>query len=233
MTKAPIFPCVGGKGRLRGWIAEYMPQRISGVYCEPFAGRGNVFWLMSQRYTPTGWRLNDLHQYPFFMCLARLDQDAIPESAADAIALCGASRDARVVLSSFLWWSSTFTLAKSPGANWNAAVARQRIGQAKAILVATGPTITCDDYMRTLEALGDGDFAYIDPPYIDTKTCRAIDHRELIGALENARFGWLLSGYRSHLYAKHLGEPLAIKSLAMSVGSNRGRRTECLWRGKL
>ncbi len=38
-AKPPIFPCVGGKGRIRRWVAEYVPFQAD-RYIEPFAGKG-------------------------------------------------------------------------------------------------------------------------------------------------------------------------------------------------
>ena len=42
--KVPGFAYPGGKVRLRKWLVSMMP-REGRRYIEPFAGRGNVFWL--------------------------------------------------------------------------------------------------------------------------------------------------------------------------------------------
>lgn len=56
---APFFPYPGGKARQRRTIARFLPENAS-VYAEPFAGRGNVFFIAKGLVEAWHWRLNDL-----------------------------------------------------------------------------------------------------------------------------------------------------------------------------
>jgi hypothetical protein len=64
------FSYPGGKARLAPALVEMMP-RTGGLYCEPFAGRGNVFFHAAQVLKFERWQLNDRKQAPFFRAIKR------------------------------------------------------------------------------------------------------------------------------------------------------------------
>src|ERR1035438_5680299 len=63
------FTYSGGKMKLSKYISPFMPP--SGrIYCEPFAGLGNVYWNIALTSEYEAWRLNDIRTHPFFCALA-------------------------------------------------------------------------------------------------------------------------------------------------------------------
>ncbi|HUW57522.1 MAG TPA: DNA adenine methylase, partial [Planctomycetota bacterium] len=77
MFKVPQFNYPGGKVRLRKWLVSMMP-REGGRYVEPFAGRGNVFWLAACCLKFQEWWLNDIYTKPFFDAIRDVDVVDIP-----------------------------------------------------------------------------------------------------------------------------------------------------------
>src|SRR5262245_33277210 len=82
-ASAPKFPFQGGKSWLRDWLVPYFPRHIH-AYIEPFAGRGNVFWLACQVCKCEYWWLNDLKMAPFFKAIMEVDPDSIPRRLSKA-----------------------------------------------------------------------------------------------------------------------------------------------------
>lgn len=61
----------GGKCRLAKTICSFAPQ-FGGTYCEPFAGRGNVFWTAAGILKYRRWWLNDIGTKPFFDAISKV-----------------------------------------------------------------------------------------------------------------------------------------------------------------
>ena len=82
-----------------------------------------------------------------------------------------------------------------------------------------------------LKDLGEDDFCYIDPPYIDAEVGKAyqpgdLDHREMVEILVRAKFRWMLSEYDHPLYREAFGEPI----LQQETETRHGKpRYECVW----
>lgn len=75
--KIPSFRYMGGKARLRKWLIEHFPKK-GRTYLEPFAGRGNVFYLACQKLDFQNWQLGDI-DISFFCSLLTSDLDQLPE----------------------------------------------------------------------------------------------------------------------------------------------------------
>src|ERR1035437_7415276 len=61
----------GGKVRLAQTIVSFLPKR-GRTYCEPFAGRGSVFFAAASRLQFKHWWLNDIATAPFFEAMLRI-----------------------------------------------------------------------------------------------------------------------------------------------------------------
>ncbi len=76
--KIPTFRYQGGKARIRARLVELFP-RSGGLYVEPFAGRGNVFFLARTCLSFDGWILNDLNSVEFLTALIQANLEDLPQ----------------------------------------------------------------------------------------------------------------------------------------------------------
>ena len=114
---------------------------------------------------------------------------------------------------------------------------------AQEIMRKTNPVLTDKLYWQENEEtdlswLGQDDFVYLDPPYINAKVLayknNTLSHRKMAEDLKNAKFKWLLSEYDNQLYRDIIGPPFATKDVQLSVGFETTllsqRRIECVWK---
>ena len=243
----PGYAYPGGKKRLRKTIVGFMPQR-GDTYAEPFAGRGNVFWLAASALQYSHWHLNDLRTAPFFEAILthgntiqvpehtreEFERNKIASMYGDPIA---------ALLEPYLTFSGAGYAAgyRSAIGSPTQAGYERTLRSAHQILIQTQPQITSLDWKCAASELGQGDFAFYDPPYLGAKVhgygVGDLDHAELVAELKNAKYRWLLSEYHNPLYVDAFGPPFWTKNVQLCSTNflhnrdhGRARRVECLWR---
>jgi len=116
---------------------------------------------------------------------------------------------------------------------------QRTLRQSGVILLQTQPTITDRDWREVVADLGDDDFAYFDPPYLNATVHGYrgddIDHWELVEKLKNAKYRWMLSEYYQPIYVEAFGQPFWQKQVQLCATNflddgGKERRVECLWR---
>ncbi len=240
------FPYSGGKMQLVKYIKPHMPP-WGGIYCEPFAGLGNLYWKMALTSEYEQWRLNDIRTHIFFRALAthghivkvppRSHEEFLRQKAAFKL-----GDPAAILLGPYFSFNGGFYgkgRRKDKG-SIGAASYEARLRMCHSIVTITQPTITSLDWKLVVADLGPDDFAYFDPPYANCKvgSYRAddINHEELVEELLKAPYRWLLSEYEHPVYAR-LGRPFWRKEVQLCATNFRNnkdhghaRRVECLWR---
>ena len=95
------------------------------------------------------------------------------------------------------------------------------------------PVVTDWDWTKVVGRLGPNDFAYIDPPYLTSRTRTYseddIDHERLVWVLKKAKSRWILSHYLHPVYLSTLGDPFFSQEMDLFVAKAHDVRTECLW----
>lgn len=207
MAKTPAFRFMGGKARLRNWLTEHFPKTGS-FYCEPFLGRGNVFFKAIEVLNFDRWILSDIDT-SFIEALRSIDVSEIPDT---------------IVKSDFPYWrernrqddplaavlAPRITFAgKGYAAGWNSGhtyqgkLYRPVCQLAQDYLKRSNVSVIQSSWEQALYAIDNitDAFAYLDPPYLNTVACyENIDHQHLIETLNKAECRWAISGYTSELY---------------------------------
>lgn len=245
--KTPTIPYPGGKARLAKTIVAMLPAN-GGVYVEPFAGRGNVFWAASTRLDYAGWWLNDIATAPFFEAIRdHGDTVRIPERSREAyrqqVANYRQSKSPKsLILEPYLTYGGGgYTRAGFGGKKSASATGYQTtIRNCHTILSVTDPKITDVDWKdMDLESLEHDDVVFIDPPYYDADvraySSKGFDYEALVQLLVNAKFKWILTEYYQTFYAKALGKPcrevgVQLASASFTTNGGKERRTECIWK---
>jgi site-specific DNA-adenine methylase len=252
----PTFQYVGGKAKAARLFVAHMP-RSGAVWCEPFAGRGNVFFrarasgLHYQR-----WVLNDSTTAPFFRAL--LDPDImgqIPRGITRELARALNRRalegdPAAWLISCRTAFSGTPTRKGRSGDpslrmynRGGFARLKTTVRRARRLLKAEPPAeIHADDALEWIQKSRNGWFLYVDPPYLGCPRdlyprCDGGDawHRKMINLLLSAASRgakWQLSGYRTECYVELLGEPSFTYNdhrLSGKRGGKAKRVVECVW----
>ncbi len=248
------FGYPGGKYKLSLELMRYFPKN-AGVYVEPFAGRGNVFWCVAHhiRHQFTGFWLNDIKTAPFFWLLkgstpAELKDYVLGDTGyeypgEEEYQWLSAHRNTprAVVMESFLtfsgggWGAGYCCCGKSTG---TVEGYLDKVLTAGRVLRDLDMRVTALDYSQVLEQCGPRDFVYLDPPYMNTSvrsySSTQLCHRSMVNTLLGAKYAWALSEYLKPRYLMSLGPPIAKWSQRLSVtGSEMSavdrRRVECLW----
>jgi site-specific DNA-adenine methylase len=239
----PTFFYPGGKARFAPWIVGMM-SHAGGVYVEPFAGRGNVFFQAALTRHFRAWHLNDIQTWRFFMALKGYDGQPVPISSSDNYYkywdLFKKGDPFAIVLEPFLTYAgSGYGLGPCNDA-LDPEIYRYKLLNARDSLVRTNTTISGLGWEYVLNDLGPNDFVYFDPPYQGT-TQRAynefnippIDYHKLISVLLAAPFKWILSEYPNDFYLNSLGAPKGYREVHSGVSSQKNihqGRLECVWR---
>lgn len=202
----PAFRHMGGKARLRKWLVSNFPTG-GRIYCEPFAGKGNVFFEAKQRLNFRIWTLCDIDTR-FLVSVRLAELDLLPESVSkEEFAFWKGSNG---FIASLIEPRITFAgkgyLAGYSGSS-GTHVGYSGESYRKVCLAArellNGATISQQDWKLTLTSpeLGPKDFVYLDPPYLWTKANYPnINHEELVECLNSASYQWALSGYDNKIY---------------------------------
>jgi site-specific DNA-adenine methylase len=239
-----MIPYPGGKSRLAGTICSFAPPS-GGTYCEPFAGRGNVFWTAAGLLTYRRWWLNDTRTAPFLQAIRRLgDKIDVPYRTRNDG--CGTKElykryrdedsDEALLLEPFLTYSGSGYHSGGPrgdGAGAGSARYTRVLRECHRIMHAVRPTVTNWDWEKVVARLGPGDFALVDPPYLNSNTRTYseddLDHERLAWVLKRAKFRWILCQYLHPVYLSGLGDPFWSKDMDLFVSSAHETRTECMW----
>jgi site-specific DNA-adenine methylase len=231
-------------------LVSHFPRQ-GRCYVEPFAGRGNVFWLACQCLHFEKWWLNDLQTALWFHALARVNPADIPDVVAkeaqslwQARALAG--DPLALVMEPFLTFSGLgygkpywFTGRRQGPSIKTTPGLVQSLQRASGMLLGLGVRLTGWDWQAMhLETLGPQDFVYLDPPYygISVATYHAgqVDHQALARFLAGAPFRWAFSEYDQPFYRDILGPPRSQHQTrqTMAPGNTRKgqeQRCEFLW----
>lgn len=242
----PSFAYPGGKARIRNWLVRRMPLK-GRRYVEPCVGRGNIFWLAAHVLDFREWWLNDPLTARWLEAIRDVDIDAIPNELSRALVEMywrnstkkRETDDVAVALETLTLWAGGGREI-NPRCHQKSIVGfKRRILRARSIMRSHRPRITSEDWRSCgLKLLTEDDFVYIDPPYMNA-TIRyytdKMDHEALLRHLVGAKHLWLISGYPSELYNRHLGAPDATRKVKRSVcitsKVNKADTisTECLW----
>jgi site-specific DNA-adenine methylase len=244
-TSIPKFAYPGAKVRLRKTIVSFMPTTCA-TYAEPFAGRGNVFWLAASTLPCSNWWINDTRTAPFFQSLisigSTLDVPAHTREEFERLKTASKHDDpAAILLAPYLTYNGAGYAAGYRQAEGSPTQSRYEstLRRAHQILIQTKPQITALDWKVVASDLGEGDFAYFDPPYIRAQVHSYrpsdINHLELVDELKSAKYRWILSEYPNDLYLEAFGPPFWTKDVQLCSTNFRDdagkeRRVECLWR---
>jgi len=233
----PTFSYPGGKARMAKLLVSLMPP-TGGRYLEPFAGRGNVFWVASVELDYREWHINDIRTAPFFKAIQTHGLELVvpPNTRMEYLERWAAYKTEcpyAIMLEPFLTYSGGgfgkggFRTNEKGGAESSGF--QQSIRMAHHILNAVTPRVTAVDWVQTVKELGPDDFAYFDPPYLDAHvtaySASDLDHRQMVAILREAKYRWLLSEYDHPLYREAFGVPLQFPA-----ANRHGKpRTECVW----
>jgi site-specific DNA-adenine methylase len=230
----------GGKVRLAQTIVSFLPKR-GRTYCEPFAGRGSVFFAAASRLEFRRWWLNDIATAPFFEAILSVGSAVqVPPRSKEEYyrqwALTRQGDKRAIILEPYLTFGGG---GYGRGGFGNKKGASQSgytkiIRECHRLLHSTAPRITALDWQDMgLERLTGDDVVFLDPPYPDADvrsyTDGTVDHEALVDSLLKAKFRWLLCGYLHPILCR-LGEPLWAKEMKLlSIRGEQQPRTECLW----
>ena len=225
-----------------------------GKYVEPFAGRGNVFWLACHLLDFEEWWLNDPWTARWFEAIQDVDMNSIPNELTEILVRLHKrdaidqrdSDDVSVALEPMTMFSGGTGGGTGRGgcsASWKRHASlipfKRRLSSARGIMRSVLPRITALDWDKCgLDELSSQDFVYLDPPYEHANKniyfYDTVDHRALLMYLAGAPHLWMLSGFTSPLYKKHLGDPEARKAIRMTMDHHnkpggRKMKMECIW----
>jgi len=242
--KVPYFTYMGSKYTIRDVLVHLFP-RTGRRYVEPFAGRGNVFFLAKTQLDFETWALNDLYSARFLRAVRNVQ---------DYSSVIGLTL--QEVFNSHRFSCSEFTTVLEPlfgfggnGQRWGFSkrlVQKNMSEYAENCLAARSLLLEAEISERNwqdvidLKTLGPDDFVYLDPPYMNSHPAAALGYKEirhtpLLEMLQTAKFRWALSGTMSGLYISKLGFPQYVFNLKGKTINNKKRRTaaferkECLW----
>lgn len=233
----PTFRYIGGKARIRDWIASFIPSE-GRIYIEPFAGRGNVAFYVIATKDFGRVILNDVTTWRFFEAIREVNILDLPDETdidAEMFETFRASPFDPVAIlleHSLTFGGMGYALSSSmPQGDWNRRYTRRtfekKLLAAKELL--SGVEIKREEWWRLdYKSLTEEDFVYFDPPYYERDELykRSISHEALVELIESLKCKWALSGYANELYLSRLGTPT---KLVRNHETGRHPVVECLW----
>lgn len=247
--KTPGFAYPGGKARARQWILDHAP--ISGRrYIEPFAGRGNVFFLARTTLDFREWYLNDRSTYDFLRAIQTKAHtfptnwygigtreqynyfSRLPPTAPDYSVALMAEPPLTFAGGG---WDAGFNDSSKHKDRFCFGRYRETLQVAQNLLHSV--KLSCDDFTAFLDSLDleSNDFVYLDPPYMGTNNKGyddiGLNYPRFAERLARAKYRWVLTEYANSFYTQYLGRPIAEReTISRSDTSNSLKRTEYLWR---
>lgn len=234
----PAFRHMGGKARLRKWLVSHFPDGDSGLYLEPFAGKGNVYYEARRRLRYDRWALSDINA-EFLFSVLRADLDSLPE-AVDRSDFETWKNNKRLIATliepriTFAGKGYGHGFSGSSGTHVGYSGPQYRRVCEAARVLLQDVDIQQLSWEQALDVFRPS-FVYLDPPYYGTNASyKNIDHGALIQRLNGATFDWALSGYRNSLYDTKLDFRCRFEYERNSEikSSNSGKREaviETLW----
>lgn len=216
-TNAPHFKYRGGKAILRRTIVRW--AKLNGItYIEPFAGRGNVFFLMERIARFKRWIINDPTTLDFFNAIMRYDGRELPYlDKKQGLELMDANPEQFNLMEPVL----TRCGGQARLGDSITGVRGENLGEFRLRLLSAKQSL-----QRTLVQGSDGvdllekwhndstAFIYLDPPYLRSKvgvySDRSVDWYRMFRLLKSARAKWLFSHYPVPEVVEALGPPIAI-----------------------
>lgn len=234
--ETPGFRIQGGKSHIRDWVVGHLP-RSGNRYIELFAGRANVFFLARQRLMFQQWELYD-KDASFLLALQTSNLDELPTFVTKEDFLYYRESDepvAALLAPEITYAGNGYARGNgfSPQYRYEKYRDRCQAGQdlLRGIKIQTAHWEAFD-----FGGLTDQDLIYLDPPYLDTiATYENIAHFKLVGILNELKTPWVLSGYNSDLYDRHLKHarkfdyPRNLQLVAAAQGFRKDT-IEVLWR---
>jgi len=243
-------------------IAGLLPE--GNRFVDVFAGRGNVTFAVMQLNDFQQYWMNDLQTSLFLVGLRSSNIFKyfgwpIPDFK-DGHSTTMWKRRGLGLDPKYPWTSHTAMLEAYlcfSGGSWRKAGVRglsstrggvsqngfeKNVRMACALMTIHPTRITKRDYRWVLNQLGEGDVAYLDPPYHSSCDVRAynnsmLDHRQMVSILKDVPYKWLLSEYEDPIYTDVFGPPFhrvevqrVIKSNAGERGKKSHRAVECFWK---
>lgn len=230
---------MGGKARLRRWLVSLFPK-TGYTYIEPFAGKGNVFYLAVQMLIYDYYILNDLDN--FLYILKQYDCHLLPEKINKlnfAYWKKKNNKTSKILEPRITFAGKGYQAGFSGSSGTHVGYNKEKyVTNCKiATQLLQKANIYRCDYLNLLLSLNitKDHFIYFDPPYHNTKTCyNNINHEELIKLINKLNCKWALSGYENELYEKKLKykNKYIFERNSEIKSSNKGKRisvNEVLW----
>jgi site-specific DNA-adenine methylase len=243
------IPYPGGKGRIAPQIISLLPKE-GGLYLEPFAGRGNLFWAaVEQGLQYRRWWLNDIATAPFFEAIKSHGRNVrVPARSRQEFERQREAYERNdptaILLAPHLAFSGGLYESGVKGGSGcgdddggcSSAGFQQTLRDCHKILRRTQPKITGLDWTQLpLDKLPDDSVVIFDPPYPNARvkaySDAIIDYEQLVDTLLRAKFRWLLCGY-PHPLLHRLGSPIWARDmqlLCVRIKAGQEERNECVW----
>ncbi len=214
LVDLPFFPYRGGKARLRRYIVRWC-QTSGTTYCEPFAGRANLFFLMKGFATFQKWHLNDIQTIPFFQAIKQYGGEHLPTlSKEESVILFESGDPLSLLLEPITFWAGGLASKTSATGNRGHDLDeyRRKLLLARDLLV--GVDLTCQDAVDVVEEYSPDPqaFLYVDPPYqgasVGIYKEGMVDFPRLFRLLHSAKCRWLFSEYLHSNVIENLAPPL-------------------------
>jgi len=202
LLDAPGFAYRGGKSRLHNFISRWIPKN-GNIYCEPFAGRGNVFFLSILFSNYNKYILNDNQTIPFLTAINEYDGRKLPVLTKDDIKEMDPNDPLLLLMEPILYWAGGLKSKTSAIGyhNHDLVAYRNELLKAKHLLLQDSvelSEIDAIECMKKYESENDV-FMYLDPPYLSGRVGRydydSFDRSTMIELLQDAKYNWLLSEY--------------------------------------
>ena len=203
--KTPAFAHQGGKVRMRKWLIDRFPTE-GRIYCEPFAGKANVYFEARKHLSFDHWQLNDIN-LTFLQSLRLCNPHSFPIDPDFNLLRDDESSTARVLEPKLSFCGKGYQAGKGNVKCYDRDRYRLNAKKAQVLLRQARLSSTSWDQIKW-NSLQEHDFVYLDPPYLKCNQVSIpyenIDHEALVRMLNQAKFKWALSGYSNPIYRKHL-----------------------------
>lgn len=234
-TDAPYFAYPGGKAQMRNYISHFIPPEGS-TYVEPFAGRGNVFFLISCLCNYDKYVLNDIRTIRFFKAIKNWDGCELRKYTKEEVKLEIASTgisNQLAVMEPLLTWGGGMYESTNATTYRGHDLARYAESLHIAKVLLEGVELTSLDFAACFAKYSKDPEAtiYLDPPYLN---CNVSAYNEndfnfglMCNLVKTAKARIILSEYPNEKILSSLAQP-SYKRLTSTL-SKKKKEYECLW----